>query len=191
MAKATHQGECQICGSTQKLPKGVLSLHGYDVRYHFFNGVCAGAKHLPFEQSKDLIAGHVARVTETANELETESQSWKDGRMIDGNKAWYRVYNRRLATYSWMQVEIFAEEFKSSVVDHTILLFNWINPHDNRKERLNFTGFPKTIDEARKSLNVSYAGHLDHQIRGMRQYCKWQEERMQNWTIKPLKAIGE
>ena len=29
MAKATHIGTCQCCGSQQKLPSGVLSNHGY------------------------------------------------------------------------------------------------------------------------------------------------------------------
>lgn len=61
MSKAKYQGTCQICGSLQKLPNGVLSLHGYDVRWGFFNGTCPGARHLPFEQSKDLIEDAIAR----------------------------------------------------------------------------------------------------------------------------------
>lgn len=39
-AKATHQGECQICDRVQKLPNNVLSQHGYKVEFGFFNGVC-------------------------------------------------------------------------------------------------------------------------------------------------------
>ena len=59
MAKATHKGTCQVCGSVQKLPNGRLSKHGYTTRFSFFEGVCAGAGELPFEQSIDLIQGYI------------------------------------------------------------------------------------------------------------------------------------
>lgn len=55
--KATHQGTCQVCGAAQKLPNDLLSLHGYTVEHSFFEGVCKGAKNLPFELNKDLIEG--------------------------------------------------------------------------------------------------------------------------------------
>jgi len=54
MKKATHVGTCQVCGSSQMLPAGVLSKHGYTVDGGFFNGVCPGAGHAPLEQERAL-----------------------------------------------------------------------------------------------------------------------------------------
>jgi hypothetical protein len=54
--KATHYGTCQLCGSLQKLPSGVLAIHGYQVDWNQFHGTCSGSGHPPFEQSKDLAA---------------------------------------------------------------------------------------------------------------------------------------
>lgn len=47
--KSTHQGTCQVCGRMQALPSGRLSKHGYDVKFHYFHGVCPGAGHKPLE----------------------------------------------------------------------------------------------------------------------------------------------
>jgi hypothetical protein len=58
--KATHYGTCQLCGSLQKLPDGVLALHGYQVEWHQFHGSCRGSGHLPFEQSKDIAEQQIA-----------------------------------------------------------------------------------------------------------------------------------
>ena len=52
--KATHYGTCQLCGSLQKLPDGVLATHGYQIHWNQFHGTCRGTGHQPFEQSKDL-----------------------------------------------------------------------------------------------------------------------------------------
>ena len=48
---ATTQGTCQVCFHLQKLPRDVLSLHGYTVPYGSFEGICYGATFPPFEVS--------------------------------------------------------------------------------------------------------------------------------------------
>lgn len=53
---ATHDGTCQICGARQRLPGGLLAKHGYDVQHGFFNGVCIGSDHAPFEEDCLLLA---------------------------------------------------------------------------------------------------------------------------------------
>ena len=70
--KATHKGECQLCGRTQLLPSGQLSKHGYTTRWGFFSGVCSGAHHLPFELSCDLIDGALESVRNTLGRLNEE-----------------------------------------------------------------------------------------------------------------------
>jgi hypothetical protein len=62
--KATHYGTCQLCGSLQKLPDGVLALHGYQVDWNQFHGICHGAGQLPFEQSKDVAEAQLKRSEE-------------------------------------------------------------------------------------------------------------------------------
>jgi len=59
--KATHYGTCQLCGSSQKLPSGVLALHGYQIHWHQFEGTCSGSGQLPFEQSKDVAEEQIKR----------------------------------------------------------------------------------------------------------------------------------
>ena len=54
MIKSTHNGVCQVCGKLQALPGGVLSLHGYTVEHHYFNGVCPGQRELPLEQDRTI-----------------------------------------------------------------------------------------------------------------------------------------
>src|SRR5215471_7908862 len=57
---ATHYGECQLCGHEQKLPGGgLLSLHGYSVRWNSFMGTCPGSRELPYEQSCGLLEGEI------------------------------------------------------------------------------------------------------------------------------------
>jgi hypothetical protein len=62
--KATHYGTCQLCGSLQKLPDGVLALHGYQVDWNQFHDICHGAGQLPFEQSKDVAEAQLKRSEE-------------------------------------------------------------------------------------------------------------------------------
>lgn len=58
---AVNKGTCQCCGSVQKLPKGVLSLHGYRVLNGgyggWFVGSCPGSGHLPLEVDCSMVQG--------------------------------------------------------------------------------------------------------------------------------------
>ena len=58
--KATHYGTCQLCGSFQKLPGGVLASHGYNITWGSFVGTCHGSGRAPFEQSKDYVEAEIA-----------------------------------------------------------------------------------------------------------------------------------
>jgi hypothetical protein len=58
--KATHYGTCQLCGSFQKLPGGVLASHGYNISWGSFVGTCHGSGRAPFEQSKAYVEAEIA-----------------------------------------------------------------------------------------------------------------------------------
>lgn len=79
MAKpATHIGHCQLCGREQKLPGGRLSKHGYTVRWSFFEGVCPGAEHLPYELAKNLLQGALESVEARIIDLYAEARSARE-----------------------------------------------------------------------------------------------------------------
>lgn len=53
--KATHQGNCQVCGRLQALPGTTLSNHGYTVsEFHYFHGVCPGARRQPLQLDRAI-----------------------------------------------------------------------------------------------------------------------------------------
>lgn len=76
-AKATHFGECQICGSRQKLPNGKLAKHGYMVQ-SFFVGTCQGSGHDPYEKSTDRIQNAMQMAKERIWSLKKEIQEQED-----------------------------------------------------------------------------------------------------------------
>lgn len=53
--KATAKGTCQLCGSIQKLPAGLVAKHGYSIRGGAQYGSCEGSGQLPLELSCALI----------------------------------------------------------------------------------------------------------------------------------------
>jgi hypothetical protein len=104
MRKATHNGTCQVCGSTQALPGGALSNHGYTVEHHFFEGVCPGAKRRPLEQDRAL-ADHVARdLWNQATELDDLAADIVAGRAFPSHvNAGFTCRDR---TNRWTEVRI-------------------------------------------------------------------------------------
>lgn len=67
--KATHQGTCQVCGRTQKLPGGVVAKHGYTVQGWYgstgsFMGTCKGSGKKPLEVACDWLDQHIALIRE-------------------------------------------------------------------------------------------------------------------------------
>jgi hypothetical protein len=67
--KATHLGTCQLCGSFQKLPNGVLADHGYNINWGSFVGVCSGSRRAPFEQDKSYAEAQVVRAKQILVDL--------------------------------------------------------------------------------------------------------------------------
>lgn len=73
MAKATHNGICQICGSEQAVnPKtGLIAAHGYAVMYHQQHNKCHGGKQLPLQVETELARQYVEF-------LQDEIESYQD-----------------------------------------------------------------------------------------------------------------
>lgn len=67
MAKATHNGTCQVCGNVQAVKaSGKLAKHGYTTEYGFFNGTCQGSDKAPLENSTDCLDKTVGELNNEA-----------------------------------------------------------------------------------------------------------------------------
>lgn len=201
--KATHIGECQICGRRQMLPGGVLSKHGYTVDHGFFSGICAGAHKLPFEKSCADIAAVMATVR-----AEMEMCALSIAQLNDinsdangGAAAMAHEYSSYIG-YHWVPVIVTIEEhviapgtkdeYRYATGTYTLKhpptprFGESSQPKARRIEVYDNT--KKTLRDYVHHLNSKYAKHLQ-EINGQRkQWLDWQTARLANWKEQPLKA---
>ena len=186
MAKATHQGECQICGRIQALPKGKLSKHGYTVDFAYFNGVCAGARALPFEQSKDLIAVEVEKAERYIDDQKSKITQLRAENTSGQTSGWFHEYvsatwEYRHSYYRWVRVNYYEKE-GSLVFDTPTTKGIFTN---------RYAGMGQNIEENIKVGNDKLALFNEKKIEGTRQWIKWQNDRMENWQPRELTPIKE
>ena len=102
--KSTHYGTCQLCGSSQKLPSGVLAQHGYQIHWHQFSGICKGSGHLPFEQSKDVAEKQIVRSEEyLQSNAKPVDPGWKFRHNSPEKIAYNNLLNVRQGHESWLR----------------------------------------------------------------------------------------
>jgi hypothetical protein len=176
MAKATHYGTCQACGREQKLPGGVLSNHGYTVRWNMFNGVCPGAGALPFEISKDLIEHFIKNAERTRDDFQKQIKAVSDStgtsevpfhKYVTGRGGGYRV---------WVNVQI---------KDGQIIFEDGTTAPARRFAGLGLGSDNQIADSLRKK-KIAW---IERQIKGVEEYISWQNERLAGWEPKPLKEV--
>lgn len=203
--KATHRGHCQLCGSLQKLPKGVLSLHGYTINHGFFSGVCAGAKALPFEQSMALVAEHVQRAKDAIKRIKQTQRELRTSINAD-TKMWISTYVKNLRGYGrggyideqveltatmppveadgWQRIDYSFTDRNNQTGNHYSNGFQGVAPYQMKGA---------TCEELRRATVLTYnAKHADSMERDVRQlaaYIQWQTERCKNWSVKPLVPV--
>lgn len=201
--KATHKGECQVCGRTQKLPNGRLSLHGYTTRCGFFEGVCGGADHLPLEQDKSLIEGAIKRAEERAEAIKAEQSVLRAPVAPGTTKTWANIYISYKGAlfmkpgYYETQVEVYAKENQNREGDHKWLTFHYpVQPGqqeaaNERHRELCANSFPRktSIEEVVADGNEHHAQYLEKTVIEIANYIAWQRGRIKNWAPKPLKPI--
>lgn len=196
--KATHSGHCQACGHLQKLPKGKLSKHGYNVAYGFFSGICAGAAHLPYEQSCELIKRFIASAEQDLDRV-LETQAQLRSRATEP-KAWVRIYERNAGRgrgeYRWRLREVTQE---SSATGH-FEFFHYAptegadgierNPR-NREISAPSGYWAKGTDilDACTHANAKYAGWMEFEVLSLRRYIAWQTDRVTGWKLAELTPV--
>ncbi len=184
-AKSSHRGHCQVCGSKQKLPAGLLSLHGYTTRWGFFSGICNGANHLPFEQDTSLIEGMIAWANREAARLRSEADQVREER--DPEKAWYHHYvsasvRGEYSGYQWIQTRIFKGERSELMFDAPAE-----NGQPARPKSLR-SGFGLVEEYVRES-NGRRSGYLEREAGERDKYAAWQAARIKDWKPAELEPI--
>lgn len=181
--KATHSGECQLCGRQQKLPNGKLSLHGYTVQWNQFIGDCPGSKHLPYEQSTNLIEGAIktherAAVALIERAAETEAET---------TTVWVNesTYNRNIGRTTYAQRQLPVAEVKFSSFRAT-----WLGL-DGKTKETNIEAYTAPDTEGVKQLNGAKAKQFRRAAEGHTTYVKWLNERLAKWTPKELTPVVE
>jgi len=183
MAKATHFGNCQCCGAFQKLPAGLLSIHGYTVEDGWFSGVCRGTSHLPFQQSHALIDQFIASAEAKIVELNaqiakllapaTEPVGWEHTRT---------THRSGKVTDAWKQVNI---------IEHNGTI-GWMTEDRNGRERFNpaycHSMYGTALEVATK-MNSYRAEAFRRIVTKTETYIEWQQTRVANWTEQPLVPI--
>jgi hypothetical protein len=189
MAKAaTHFGTCQVCGSRQKLPSGVLAKHGYTLKFGFFSGTCWGSDALPFEQSKDLIEGAIARATKRAAELDLEAAEFE--RPATAPKARAHVYKDRAQCepyekpgYAWVDGTIEARRM------HGGYRFAIITAKGHAFGVSDGYNYDATEVDVATHNNREWAQQLRKWAQDAREYAEWQKGRIANWQPKELDPV--
>ncbi len=180
MKKASDQmGTCQICGAGQKLPSGKLSLHGYNVQWGFFNGICAGSRQLPYEVSceycKEVIKGN-GRVIDSLNDRIRKvkaSLPENKGILIPVQK--YGVSHTMSGSF---------------VSDGKFVLFEYEEGGVKKTYRMytiNYTA--QTIEDALKEYQTKQVNVLLNQIRMYEKHIKYLEEKVRDWTPQETQPV--
>jgi hypothetical protein len=186
--KAIHIGTCQACGSTQKLPLGVLSQHGYEVQWSQFQGVCIGRGHLPYELSAEILPELIAaaelrrsRMIAAQTELRTPT-----------------IHNAVRYTFKRRQSINFPEaariEHEDGWGDRRSAGYFAVADRDGQRESVphwlidrNVTGSLDLVN----SLRRREADALDSSIAQDTNYIAWQTRRLADWKSRPLQDVVE
>lgn len=195
---ATHSGHCQGCGRHQKLPKGVLSLHGYTVQWGFFNGTCGGSKQLPYEQSCDYCKLCVVTATKS-RDGHLESQKRLLETLTEPVAAHARVslgYDRKTCKTIYKdlwKVQVLEDEsrgymrvmvtFEHEDQEKTVCLSDSGQPLSGK--------YPKTALEAAQLLNAREAAMHAQMAEQLKTYIDWQQKRIDDWKPAELTSVAE
>ncbi len=176
MTKATHNGECQVCGRRQKLPNGRLSKHGYTKRWGFFQGVCPGAGNLPYEQSCEFLKGWVPDVALRRADLVNRIADHEGG-------ATPLLAERRVPARRWGYHEYRWEE--AELVDGRAVF-----KRDESQESQRVDVYPRHGETLEQALRRAWADEQRLEVRGLDDWLKWARDRIKTWKPRELEPVA-
>jgi hypothetical protein len=192
MARATHSGECQLCAHRQLLPGGHLSLHGYDVRWGFFNGICPGSRHLPFEQSADLLPAVITSQTAAAARRRADAAALRARPVTDTVFVPWEVpdpksrYGRTKTETRKVTVTVVVEP-RDGYTRYAFSLTDEAGETRPLDHRFGFHAYEiTTVEGVIRWFDSRRAADLDAHAKQVEGYVRWLTERLAGWALKPL-----
>ena len=197
--KAIYNGECQICGRIQKLPVGQMAKHGYTVDWGFFNGVCSGSNNLPFEQDKSLVDEAIRGATVHQEYLVKRIGELRED--TNPAKAYVRFWSSTEGKYkqSWVDTNTIVKggDPITSSGRHS---GQWVAQVTDRAGKtyeaiaaiavLGYCFAIPTAIQAAYQCNARLARDMEqNELYGVTRYIAWQNIRVENWAVKPLRTI--
>jgi hypothetical protein len=188
--KATHYGTCQACGAFQKLPAGVLALHGYEVKWEQFVGVCIGSGHQPYELSADMLPDLIASAelrAEAIRELQVRLRT-----PIDEPKVDWTFRRQHLGINFPEPATISGTEIAG--LHGSYMQFTVTADKDGRAQLVDSYRIPHGVENAATLANylrAQEADGLQHRIDREVRYANWQNGRLADWKIRPLREVIE
>jgi hypothetical protein len=198
--KATHYGECQVCGSRQKLPGGLVAQHGYTLEYGFFNGVCWGSKKLPYEVTCEDLKPAREHAIARAAELRDRAEQLRAADYSGTNKAWVHVYRspswdrgNRHGGYEWKEVELIATPKESRDGSYKWVEYSYHVEIGGKTvgNRIDLYGVDKDDKAAViRHLNGKFGENHDKLALQADQYVKWAQDRIDGWKPVELTPVA-
>ena len=191
MKRATHIGECQVCGRQQTLPNGKLSKHGYAVMDHYFVGACPGSRNLPFEQSKDLVERHIGGLTNQIDTLTARVADHTAGREPLMALRYYSAgcWIGKASAHRWERV--YATDFVS--YPHTVRFEtptgeppSCFRKSLDRYRSTRWTIVHQTSYRNEQDMRAAYVKYLQRTIEELVKFRAWSQERADKWKLREL-----
>lgn len=189
--KATHLGECQACGSTQKLPLGVLAQHGYEVKWHQFQGVCVGHGHLPYELSCELLPGLIEAAQIRRKRLEEAQAALRVPTTV--NCVDY-TFDRRDRRFAFDEAAHIETETWWTRGDPSGLVHFAVAERDGLREPVRSYLVTSGVTDAlslANAIRLRNADAIEPDIKAETIYIKWQQRRLADWRVCPLREVAE
>lgn len=184
--KATHYGECQLCGQQLKLPKGLSSKHTYSVHWTLYVGICPGSKQLPYEQSCELIK---SRIPDIENEIEMLKRRKTDLlKPAKSSKCFKEVYVQGISVI--VEGELIMENMEADNGYKRGQVF-FVTEVDGKKIKKKISPIQKNLLDVATEINLDTAnGDLRRRVERLQKYLEWCNERILKWELKKLKPVG-
>ncbi len=170
------------------LPCGVLSKHGYTTRFGFFEGVCMGAGHQPFELDISLIERAIKAAQERAVELREQAAARKD--LADPNNVvvniWVTGTYRERGHYQTYKgrIERRGKTWKGdSGTEYGQAWF--VYQIGSTAHEYDLHDAAPLADVAKKHNNQE-VWRLEQMASQADQYVEWQTARIKDWKPQPL-----
>ena len=189
MTKATHEGTCQICGSNQKLPSGVLSKHGYNLDFGFFSGVCQGEGHAPFEKSTEATAFVILSVkAQLVHAKKRRQERLENKKTVVATMRLRTNGQSRHKTVELTAVQLTVDQYGSGLTS------SYTENNYYGTFKVASIPMPPRYDTSKENMILAANEFhvrrvMDVEIAQMEKYIDWQEERVANWVEKLLTPV--